>query len=169
MNPKIWGPHGWFFMHSIALNYPNNPTFKQKQDYFNFFKSLMNVIPCEKCAFHYSQNFKNYPIDKFLDNTEKLFNWTVDIHNMVNEKNGKKILSYEEAYKEHMKEYETNSKGYNKDDYNLLEEEKKIFQENIKYEYENKNKVNNTFYNIIIMILIIIIIVLYNFKKIKLF
>tara|TARA_Y100001958_G_scaffold159682_1_gene162421 strand:+ start:7062 stop:7571 length:510 start_codon:yes stop_codon:yes gene_type:complete len=169
MNPKIWGPHGWFFIHSIALNYPNNPTFKQKQDYFNFFKSLMNVIPCEKCAFHYSQNFKNYPIDNFLDNTEKLFNWTVDIHNMVNEKNNKRILSYEEAYKEHMEEYDNNSNGYNKDDYSLLEEEKKIFEENIKYEYENKNKVNSTFYNIIIMILVIIIIILYNYKKIKLF
>ena len=22
LNPKIWGPHYWFFLHTIAINYP---------------------------------------------------------------------------------------------------------------------------------------------------
>jgi hypothetical protein len=27
LNPKIWGPSGWFFIDSIVLSYPDNPTF----------------------------------------------------------------------------------------------------------------------------------------------
>ena len=173
MNPKIWGPHGWFFIHSIALNYPNNPTFKQKQQYYDFFKTLMNVIPCEKCAYHYSENFKNYPIENFLDNTEKLFNWTVDIHNIVNQKNNKKVLSYKEAYEEHMKEYDNTTNINNLNTENIKElknyQEKLLINENIIDEYKNKNRINHIFYNIIIIILIILIISIICYKKIKLF
>ena len=26
MNPEIWGPPAWMFLHSISLAYPKNPT-----------------------------------------------------------------------------------------------------------------------------------------------
>ena len=32
MNPKIWGPHAWIFLHSITLNYPENPTPELKKN-----------------------------------------------------------------------------------------------------------------------------------------
>ena len=37
MNPKIWGPGGWLFLHSITLNYPENPTENDKMYHKNFF------------------------------------------------------------------------------------------------------------------------------------
>ena len=32
LNPKVWGPHYWFVLHTIALTYPVNPneTIKKK-------------------------------------------------------------------------------------------------------------------------------------------
>ena len=89
MIPKIWGPKAWFLIHALALNYPKNPNFKEKQEYSNFFKSLKYVLPCLACAKHYEENIKKYPIDNYLDTTESLFNWTVDLHNMVNYQTGK--------------------------------------------------------------------------------
>ena len=44
MNPKFWGPHGWYFLHSVTMHYPKNPSEQEKQIYFNFFKSLENVL-----------------------------------------------------------------------------------------------------------------------------
>ena len=35
-----------------------------------------------------------------MDDAKELFNWTVDMHNFVNEMNGKKQITYQEAHDE---------------------------------------------------------------------
>ena len=35
IGPDSWGPHGWKFIHYVALNYPNNPNLQIKQNYKN--------------------------------------------------------------------------------------------------------------------------------------
>ena len=44
MDPEIWGPSAWIFLHTITLNYPNNPTIYDKQNYKNFL--LIYIIFC---------------------------------------------------------------------------------------------------------------------------
>ena len=63
LKPKIWGPHGWKFMHFVSLGYPDNPTDQDKQNYKNFYYSLQHILPCEKCAQNYKHNLAKYPID----------------------------------------------------------------------------------------------------------
>jgi len=100
IGPEVWGPHGWQFIHYITLGYPDNPTPIQKQYYKNFFELLGNVIPCSICSTHYNENIKKYPLtDDVLSTREKLTMWGIDIHNLVNEFNGKPKLSYDEALK----------------------------------------------------------------------
>lgn len=96
MNSEMWGSEGWFFLHMVAVNYPEQPTEKEKRDYRRFFESLVNVLPCPICGVHLAENMANNPIK--LDSRNELFSWTVDIHNAVNAKNGKEIISYEKAY-----------------------------------------------------------------------
>ena len=98
IQPNYWGPHGWKFIHYVALGYPENPDLQDKNNYKSFYQNLQMVLPCKKCQKHYQENLRKLPIDKFLESKEKLFQWTVDIHNKVNEDLGKKIYSYEEAY-----------------------------------------------------------------------
>ena len=83
MNPIIWGPGAWTFLHSITLNYPENPTDKEKMFHKNFFLNLQNVLPCPSCAQHYSMNLKKFPIDPALESRELLVKWLIDIHNEV--------------------------------------------------------------------------------------
>jgi hypothetical protein len=97
MNPKIWGSAGWKFLHSITLHYPDNPSQQDKKNYKNFFESLQFTIPCEKCQKHYQENLQKYSLDNALDNKESFFDWLVDIHNGVNIKNNKKVLSYDKV------------------------------------------------------------------------
>ena len=100
IGPQVWGPHGWQFIHYITLGYPNNPTFVQKQNYKNFFLSLSNVLPCSICAAHYNENIIKYPLtDEILSSRRNLTFWAIDIHNLVNEFNGKPILNYDDALK----------------------------------------------------------------------
>ena len=97
LKPKIWGPHGWKFLHYVSLGYPDKPTDKDKIYYKNFYYSLQNVLPCEKCAQNYKKNIIEYPIDNHLQNRDSLVKWVIDIHNKVNYELGKPYLDYEEA------------------------------------------------------------------------
>ena len=33
LNPKVWGPHAWFFLETVAMAYPIDPTNEDKQLY----------------------------------------------------------------------------------------------------------------------------------------
>jgi FAD-linked sulfhydryl oxidase len=97
-SPKLWGREGWHFIHYIALNYPPTPTEKEKNIYLQFFNSLETIIPCPFCGQHFAENMKNNP--PRLENNKELFNWTVEMHNLVNKQNGKKELTPEQALKQ---------------------------------------------------------------------
>ena len=97
METKIWGPSAWKFLHSVALVYPENPTDKDKQNYFNFYMNLQNILPCPRCKENYKKHLEIFPLQKALENNQSLFQWTVDIHNEVNKINNSRIYTYKEA------------------------------------------------------------------------
>jgi len=101
MNPKFWGPHGWMFLHSITMNYPKKPTEQDKQAYYQFFKSLEHVLPCEKCAYNYSNNLKKLSLETALEGRDKLIRWLINIHNEVNKETGKPTYTYEQVIDEY--------------------------------------------------------------------
>jgi hypothetical protein len=106
--PNVWGPHGWKFIHYITLGYPNNPTEKDKERYYNFFHALKFVIPCSICGAHFRENLEKNPInDEVLSSKEKLINWGIQMHNLVNKKNGKKVYTYEEGLADILKNKES--------------------------------------------------------------
>lgn len=97
-SPQLWGREAWHFIHFVALTYPNNPTEEDKINYGSFVKSLQFVLPCPSCSENYKVKLNDHP--PRMDSKREFFEWTVDIHNMVNAQNGKKQLSYEEAIDE---------------------------------------------------------------------
>ena len=95
MNQNIWGPHYWFFLHTISLNYPVKPTQKDKENYKIFFHSLQHVLPCSVCRKHLRRNLKEYPIR--LNSKRELVEWLIDLHNEVNALTGKGRMSYNQV------------------------------------------------------------------------
>ena len=106
MDPKVWGPHGWQFLHSITLAYPDNPTLEDKNNHAQFFNGIQNILPCQSCRDHYSLSLQELPVEQHLENKESLFRWLVDIHNRVNVKNNKREYSYDEVTKLYEKMYD---------------------------------------------------------------
>jgi len=96
MNPIYWGPAGWHFMHAVTMTYPEVPSDQDKERYRIFFESITAVLPCPACRRHYQENLKKLPIR--LESRSDLFKWLIDIHNEVNKKNKKRVLSYDEAF-----------------------------------------------------------------------
>jgi hypothetical protein len=112
MEPNIWGPSAWTFLHSITFQYPEYPSDIDKQKYYTFFNSLKNVLPCPICREHYNNNIETIPIR--LDSRTELIEWLIDIHNEINRMNNKKIYSYDEVYEIYNKLYD-NSNVINND------------------------------------------------------
>ena len=98
MNPKIWGPSAWFFLHSVTFRYPDNPSKQDKYNYKTFFESLKYILPCYKCSLNYKKHLDEYPInDDVLQSRKSLINWLIKIHNEVNKELHKPILTYNEV------------------------------------------------------------------------
>ena len=150
MNQNIWGSSMWFSLHTITMNYPDQPTYVEQKDYKNFFISLQYVIPCKVCKRNYQRHLKEHPIDNHLQSKKKLVYWLIDIHNMVNAEIGKKILSYDKV----IEKYETIY-------------DKKIFNDEFN-ETEIITKINHfKFVNVLIIIIIILIIILLSIYLLK--
>lgn len=111
ISPNEWGPPAWKFIHYIALAYPNNPSQDDKNNYENFFVSLQNVLPCNKCKENYKKHLQIFPLKESLDDNKSLFKWSVDIHNEVNRLNNKNIFTLEQAYDEYLHKHK-NYKDY---------------------------------------------------------
>ena len=56
LNPKIWGPHYWFMIHTIALNYPHSPNDTTKKKYYDFIYSIHGL--CLYCIGFINLKFK---------------------------------------------------------------------------------------------------------------
>lgn len=95
MDPHIWGPGLWLALHSITLNYPDDPSPRDKENTRKFFEYVGYNLPCFFCRDNYARHLKEYPIQ--LDTKTDLVNWLIDIHNDVNKELGKSVLSRQEA------------------------------------------------------------------------
>jgi hypothetical protein len=108
MDPDIWGPHAWFFLYSVALAYPEQPIDKDKKNYYNFYMSLMDVLPCIKCRVHYTENIQKHPLsDDILSSKKLLFKWLHTIQSEVKASQGKKKYKLTDTYEFFNRAYST--------------------------------------------------------------
>ena len=109
MDPELWGPHAWIFLHYVTFSYPDKPTWKDKQNMRDFINLLPEILPCHKCKMNCASHLKDMPLnDSALSSRSSLVQWLVDFHNCVNKMNGKKELTLEEALEELFPKKKTN-------------------------------------------------------------
>lgn len=86
LDPKIWGPHYWFFLHTLAMTYPHHPNAITKKKYYEFIQNLPLFLPVEEISGEFSKLIEKYPITPYLDNRDSFIRWIHFIHNKINEK-----------------------------------------------------------------------------------
>lgn len=96
MEPKVWGPCAWFFLHNITFIYPDKPTIDDIENHKNFLNSLIHVLPCIKCRVHFRDNLAEYNLDDILKDKMKYVEMMFNIHNKVNKSNNKPIFKYDD-------------------------------------------------------------------------
>ena len=105
LNPEIWGPHYWFVIHTIALNYPHYPNDVTKKKYYDFIQNLPMFIPVNEIANEFSNLLDKYPVSPYLDSRDAFIRWSHFIHNKINEKLEKPQLSLHDFYAQYYEAY----------------------------------------------------------------
>jgi FAD-linked sulfhydryl oxidase len=105
-DPSVWGPHYWFFIHTVAESYPMTPNNITKRKYYDFIQNIPLFIPVSEMGNKFSELLDKYPVTPYLDNRDSFVRWTHFIHNKYNVLLGKEEISlpvalerYRDAYK----------------------------------------------------------------------
>lgn len=105
LNAKVWGPHYWFVLMTIAVSYPVKPNEITKKKYYEFIQNLPLFIPNEKIGNKFAKLLDKYPVTPYLDSREMFTRWIHFIHNRINIVLGKRKVSLGDAMKEYHDEY----------------------------------------------------------------
>ncbi|CAL8461726.1 g1257 [Coccomyxa elongata] len=77
----------WLLLHTIAAQYPANPSKQQRKDVAALVDTLTRIYPCGECAFHFQEIVRrNAPA---TGNAQELQQWMCNVHNNVNRSLGK--------------------------------------------------------------------------------
>ena len=109
LDPKVWGPHYWFFLHTVAMTYPHHPNTVTKKKYYEFIQNLPLFLPVQEISSEFSKLIDKYPITPYLDNRDSLIRWTHFIHNKINQKLEKPQISLNEFYVKYYDEYKSDN------------------------------------------------------------
>lgn len=80
------GRAGWRLIHTLAVNYPEEPKFYQKFPWYGFIETLINFYPCHRCREHLWRNIQRYGMH--TANRTDLSMFMCFLHNDVNKENG---------------------------------------------------------------------------------
>lgn len=109
LDPNVWGPHYWFFLHTISMTYPHHPNAVTKKKYYEFIQNLPLFIPVEAMSGELSKLIDQYPITPYLDNRESFIRWVWFIHNKMNQKLEKPEISLSAFYTQYYDSYKSNN------------------------------------------------------------
>jgi hypothetical protein len=105
LDPSIWGPKFWFFLHTLAMSYPHHPNEVTRKKYYDLIQNLPLFIPIELIASDFSKLLDKYPVSPYLDSRDSFIRWMHFIHNKINEKLEKPKISLNEFYIKYYEEY----------------------------------------------------------------
>ena len=95
--PSEFGPHYWYMLHSMALNYPMNPTEFAKKKMKAFIEAIPFLLPCRDCTEHAKEFMASANVDEALLGKKQLFTFFWNFHNLVNKRLGKQSMPFNDA------------------------------------------------------------------------
>jgi hypothetical protein len=102
---NVWGPHYWFFLHTIAHSYPPVANEVTKRKYYDTIQNMPLFIPNEDIGNHFQELLDKYPVSPYLDKRESFIRWVIFIHNKINAQLGKEELTFDEAMERYTAHY----------------------------------------------------------------
>ncbi|CAL4938166.1 unnamed protein product [Urochloa decumbens] len=80
----------WMLLHTIAAQFPDEPTRQQKRDAKELMHIISRLYPCKECAEHFKEVLKANPVQ--AGSQAEFSQWLCYVHNVVNRSIGKPIF-----------------------------------------------------------------------------
>ena len=97
LDAKVWGPHYWFVLLTIALSYPKYPNDVTKKKYYELIQNFPLFMPDSQIGNGFSDLLDKYPVTPYLDSRESFVKWVHFMHNRVNIMLGKDEITLTKA------------------------------------------------------------------------
>ncbi len=94
VDPAIWGPHLWRFLHVTAAL--PAPRLRGRDKWRAVLEALRVSLPCPECTGHYQAWHRAHPFRAMLGGTavrRAAMRWVLDLHNDVNRRRGIPVWS----------------------------------------------------------------------------
>jgi len=102
LDSTVWGPHFWFFLHTIAITYPKYPNTNTKKKYYEFLHTMLPLfIPVSSMSSLFKKLLDEYPVTPYLDTRDSFIRWIHFIHNKINQRLEKPQITLEKFYEEY--------------------------------------------------------------------
>jgi hypothetical protein len=112
LKPSVWGPHYWFFLHTIAISYPNKPNAITKKKHYELIENMPLFIPVAEISKHFETLITLYPVKPYLDSKDTFIKWMHFIHNKINEKIEVDTISLDEFYTSYFNSYKSEDEKF---------------------------------------------------------
>uniref|UniRef100_A0A0E0KAA1 Sulfhydryl oxidase n=1 Tax=Oryza punctata TaxID=4537 RepID=A0A0E0KAA1_ORYPU len=80
----------WMLLHTIAAQFPDEPTRQQRRDARELMAIISRLYPCKECAEHFKEVLKANPVQ--AGSQAEFSQWLCYVHNVVNRSLGKPIF-----------------------------------------------------------------------------
>jgi hypothetical protein len=84
LDATVWGPHYWFFLMTVAVNYPDHVNDVTRKKYYDFIQNFAMFIPDPEMSSEFSRMLDKYPVTPYLDSRTSFIKWVHFIHNRYN-------------------------------------------------------------------------------------
>ena len=105
LDPPNWGPHFWFFLHTVSVTYPETPNDVTKRKYYDLIQNFPLFLPSGGSKF--AEMIDKYPVTPYLDSRESFVRWVVFIHNKYNVWLGKPPMDLMDALDTYYNTYQS--------------------------------------------------------------
>lgn len=168
VSTEIWGPKAWGFLHAVTFRYPEENASKQKRvSAYQLLVSLEQLLPCERCRKHFVAYMKdpstgiNGTLSRHLQNRLSFATWVVNLHNAVNERLGKPVMTFEEVEDIYSGDYVCPAEPPDKKSImaDLCDDEDKDTESNIQINELNVSTPSQTWYIPVILWIVVIVMI----------
>lgn len=97
MQTDSWGEHAWETFNHVAFGSPEHLDNDDKINYKSFYNGFRCVAPCSLCKKAYGDMIKYINIDDYLDGRDGLCYWAFVVHNLVNRKLNKQLMTLDKV------------------------------------------------------------------------
>lgn len=167
LDPCLWGPTIWHFLHIISFNYPEYPTYNEQMNMLSYLTFLGTVLPCPECRDHYVNNIKTVNVNgkqlnDCLESRELFSKWIYNLHDAVNKQTGKTISPTYESVKFKYSGFSSNSCTESCNGTNNLVCKVVLMDKNEGSRFENFSDTTGSYVMLVIIILVFLFFIYYN-------